>query len=161
ILMVAPLFGAVFTHLASPSAMAWASLSVPSWARWIGVAFGAMVVPFVYSVLSTFGAHIGEPDLTKQRYRLVTRGPYRRVRHPMYAAAIALFVSIGLILADGFILLWTMVVLIALRWIAIPREEARLEEMFGDEYRQYRSRTGSILPFRLSGVRERSGRGRG
>lgn len=88
--------------------------------------------------------------LTKPQHRLVTTGPYRWVRHPLYTVAIALFASLGLMAANWFILLWTVVALIALRLVVIPREEAQLVAKFGDEYRRYRSETGSFLPNRIT-----------
>ncbi|MBI3403344.1 MAG: isoprenylcysteine carboxylmethyltransferase family protein [Acidobacteria bacterium] len=147
ILVVCPLFGGVLAYLANPHWMAWASLNVPSWIQWIGVALGVVMVPSVYWVMATFGGNVGETGLTKPQHRLVTIGPYRWVRHPMYTMGIALSVSIGLMAANGFILLWAVVVLIAVRLVVIPREEATLVEVFGDEYRRYRSGTGSFLPF--------------
>lgn len=147
VLVVSPLFAAVLVYLAEPPWMAWASLSIPLWIRWIGVALGVAVIPLFYWVLATFAASRDETVPTRQPHRLVTIGPYRWVRHPMYAVAIALAVSIGLIAANWFILLWTMVVLVAVRLVVIPREEAKLLEMFGDEYRRYRSGTDSFLPF--------------
>jgi protein-S-isoprenylcysteine O-methyltransferase Ste14 len=145
--MVAPLLGGILAYLANPGWMAWASVVVPTWIRWIGVALGVAVVPSVYWVLATFGAHVGQADLTKQQYRLVTMGPYRWVRHPMYAVGFTLALSIGLMAANWFILFWAIVLLVCVRFVVIPREEARLEDMFGDAYRQYRSSTGALLPF--------------
>jgi protein-S-isoprenylcysteine O-methyltransferase Ste14 len=126
--------------------MVWASLSVPTWVRWIGVALGVLVAPSVYWVFTTLGANVSETVLTKPQHQLVTTGPYRWVRHPLYTVGIALFVSIGLMAANWFILLWAGVALIAARLVVIPREEAQLVARFGDEYRRYRSTTGSLLP---------------
>jgi protein-S-isoprenylcysteine O-methyltransferase Ste14 len=146
ILVALPLFGGVFTYVAHPPWMVWASLSVPTWVRWIGVALGVLVAPSVYWVFTTLGANVSETVLTKPQHQLVTTGPYRWVRHPLYTVGIALFVSIGLMAANWFILLWAGVALIAARLVVIPREEAQLVARFGDEYRRYRSTTGSLLP---------------
>lgn len=149
--VVSPLFGAVLLYLADPRWMAWASLSIPSWFRWIGVALGIAVIPLFHWVLGTFSANRSETASADQPRRLVTSGPYRWVRHPMYAVAIALSWSLGLMAANWFILSWTMVVLIAVLLVVVPREEARLLERFGAEYLRYRSETGSFLPFLPSG----------
>ena len=154
LLVALPLYGGVVGYLANPGWMAWASLSVPSSVRWIGVALGLLTVPAVYWVLTTLGANVSETVLTKQRHQLVTTGPYRWVRHPLYSAGIALFLSIGLMAANWFILLWAVIALAAMRLVIIPREEAQLVLTFGDEYRRYRDGTGSLLPL-LLGSRDR------
>jgi protein-S-isoprenylcysteine O-methyltransferase Ste14 len=158
ILVALPLFGGVVAYVVNPDWMAWASLSVPSWAPWIGVALGTLVVPSLYWVLSTLGANISETVFTKQQHQLVTTGPYRWVRHPLYTGGIALFASIGIMAANWFILLWALVALIALRLVVIPREEAQLVATFGDAYRRYRRGTGSLLPS-LPKLRVRRGAG--
>ena len=72
--------------------------------------------------------------------RLVTWGPYRFTRNPMYT---------GLTLAYlGEVGMWHHVwpvallpcVLAYVHWIVIPLEESRLSEVFGTEYAQYQAR---------------------
>ena len=141
-----PLFGGVVLYIANPRWMAWASVDLPSWIRWAGVGLGVLVVPSVHWVLTSLGTNVSETVLTKRQHRLVTVGPYRWVRHPLYTAAIALFVSLGLMAANWFILLWAMIALLAIRFVVIPREEANLVVAFGDDYRRYRDATGSLVP---------------
>ena len=76
---------------------------------------------------------------------LVTSGPYRLIRHPMYSAALILTFAAALFAANvivfvGGILMFT---LLAAR---SQVEERRLVEKFGDAYRAYQSRTGRFLP---------------
>jgi len=78
-------------------------------------------------------------------HRLVTRGPYSRIRHPMYTAILGWVLSLGLVIANWAALLfarWTAVILVT----RIPREEQMMLERFGDEYREYMKRTGRFLP---------------
>ena len=154
ILVALPLFGGVVMYVANPSWMAWASLDLLPWVRWSGVALGILVVFSVYWVLTNLGANVSETVLTKQQHRLVTVGPYRWVRHPLYSTGISLFLSIGLMAANWFIMLWALVALISIRLVVIPQEEANLEATFGDEYRRYRSGTYSLLPL-PRGIRDR------
>jgi protein-S-isoprenylcysteine O-methyltransferase Ste14 len=151
LLVAFPLFGAVVLYLANPAWMEWASVSVPAWVRWTGVALGFLTVPSIYWVLTTLGTNVSETVLTKPEHQLVTTGPYRWVRHPLYTVGIGLFLSVALMAANWFMLLWTAIALIALRLVVIPREEAGLVARFGDEYRQYRRRTGAMMP--LEGLR--------
>ena len=141
-----PLFGGVVAYLANPGWMAWASFGVPPWIRWAGAALGLLVIPSAYWVLSNLGENVSETVLTKAKQRLVTTGPYRWVRHPLYTVGIGLFVSVGLMAANWFILLWAGLALVAIRLVVIPREEAHLVAMFGNDYRRYRSRTGALVP---------------
>jgi len=83
------------------------------------------------------------------RHRLVTRGVYRFVRHPMYTSFIVSGVGQALLLANwiaGPAALVAVAVLVAVR---VPNEEAMMIGQFGDEYRDYMRRTGGIVP-RLS-----------
>ena len=78
--------------------------------------------------------------------RLVTWGPYQYVRHPSYLGYFLMFF--------GFFLIWPSLLSI-LPWLAIPgyyhltfEEEKLLTRRFGDEYLEYRKRTGRLLPKR-------------
>jgi protein-S-isoprenylcysteine O-methyltransferase Ste14 len=78
--------------------------------------------------------------------RLCTRGPFRFVRHPMYAGWINLIVpGVVLILNRWSYVLW----LVALHplWHALVRREERvMERHFGEVYRRYAAHTGRFLP---------------
>lgn len=67
----------------------------------------------------------------------------------------------ALMAANWFILLWAVVASIAVRLVVIPREEAELVARFGDDYRRYRSGTGSLLPSPLAIVARSLAAGRG
>ncbi len=71
---------------------------------------------------------------------LVTDGPFRFTRNPLYLAAIGIYVGIALLVAT----LWPLVLLIPLLVVlakgVIAREERYLEGKFGDTYRNYKSR---------------------
>jgi protein-S-isoprenylcysteine O-methyltransferase Ste14 len=141
-----PLFGSVLVYLLIPGWMAWASIALPPLLRWLGVAMGMVAVPTVYWVLATLGSNVSETVLTKEDHQLVTSGPYRWVRHPLYVVGIGLFMSVGLMSANAFILGWTMVALISVRFVVVPREESALVAKFGDDYRRYQAKTGTLLP---------------
>lgn len=146
LLVAVPMFGGVLAYLVAPSSMEWASMGIPSWARWFGVVLGLLTVPTVHWVLGTLGSNVSETILTKREHQLVTEGPYQWVRHPLYSAGITLFASIGLMAANAFVLVCALVALIGLRLVVIPREEAQLLAKFGSDYAIYRQGTGSFVP---------------
>jgi protein-S-isoprenylcysteine O-methyltransferase Ste14 len=146
LLVALPLFGGVLAYLVNPAWVAWASFGLPDWARYIGAAIGVTVVPAVNWILAALGTNVSETVLTREQHRLVTTGPYRILRHPLYSAGIALFVGMGLMAANWFILLWAAVAAAGVRLFIIPAEERELLSKFGDDYVRYRRRTGALVP---------------
>jgi protein-S-isoprenylcysteine O-methyltransferase Ste14 len=67
----------------------------------------------------------------------VLQGAYRFSRNPMYVGGSAFFLGIGLLVGS----LWMLAAYLPLGlylWLyLIPREEAYMERVFGDEYRTY------------------------
>ncbi|MGD9545519.1 MAG: isoprenylcysteine carboxylmethyltransferase family protein [Methylocystis sp.] len=72
---------------------------------------------------------------------LVTEGPYRFSRNPIYVSHVALIFGLGLFLDSPFTLLLTPVLAFGLTKLAIEPEERHLLEKFGDDYRSYVART--------------------
>lgn len=139
----------VMAYLLNPRWMEWSSLSLPAWLRWSGAGLGAATLPLTYWVFRSLGKNITPTVETRENHELVTSGPYRWVRHPLYSVGTSFFVSLSLVAANWFIGLGSLSAL-AMLLVRLPKEEAKLIERFGDEYRVYMERTGRFLP-RLRG----------
>ncbi|HUH98225.1 MAG TPA: isoprenylcysteine carboxylmethyltransferase family protein [Anaerolineales bacterium] len=104
---------------------------------------GLTVIAGIVLVLSAFSqmmkAHTS-PDPQQGVHALVTRGPYRWTRNPIYLGFFSIFLGFTLLdgtlwgLAGSPFLIWTVTQAV------ISAEEIYLEAKFGEEYRQYRSR---------------------
>ena len=70
---------------------------------------------------------------------LVTSGPYRLSRNPMYVGMAFLYLGLALALGLVWALALLPLVLVAVDRLVIVREEAYLERRFGDAYRRYRA----------------------
>lgn len=81
----------------------------------------------------------------KHGHELVTRGPYRYVRHPIYTALILAFLGTALI-ANTVLYDLFFAGLIAGLVVKARMEESYLTEAFGAQYREYQSRTGLLFP---------------
>jgi len=78
--------------------------------------------------------------------QLCTRGPFRFVRHPMYAGWINLIAPGVVLLLNGWIYVLWWAALHPLWHALVRREEHTMERYFGDVYRLYAARTGRFLP---------------
>jgi protein-S-isoprenylcysteine O-methyltransferase Ste14 len=72
--------------------------------------------------------------------RIVSHGPYRFTRNPMYLGMTLAYVGFALILNWAWPLLLLPLVLWSLIALVIRREERYLSQAFGEEYLAYRSR---------------------
>jgi len=71
---------------------------------------------------------------------LVTAGPYRFSRNPMYVGDAALLLAWAIQLAAPVNAIWLALFVVCLDRLQIPREEAALAARFGRSYAAYRER---------------------
>lgn len=132
-------------YLINPAWMAWSKIGLPDAVRWLGVVTGFLCTLGIYWLFSSIGAGITPTSATRREHRLVTSGPYRWVRHPLYTVGTSMFVAFGMMADNWFIALLGILSFIAMA-ARTPKEEANLLEKFGDEYRDYMKRTGRFFP---------------
>ena len=135
----------LLAYMVDPSSMAWASMPVPVWARWSGVGLGFLAGALWIWTFQALGPNLTDTVVTRRVHTLVTNGPYRWVRHPLYTATALLVVGNSLAAANWFLLAAGTVVFTTMI-IRTKREEAFLVARFGDSYREYMARTGRFLP---------------
>jgi len=137
----------LLVYLVNPGWLGWSSLTLPAWARLTGAVTMAACLPLVYWIFSSLGKNVTPTVVTRREHALVTHGPYRWVRHPLYTVGFTLLFGFALLAANWFIL----VVLLLGAVVLIQRtdlEEAQLIERFGEDYRHYMQATGRFFPKR-------------
>jgi protein-S-isoprenylcysteine O-methyltransferase Ste14 len=139
---------ATFGYFLFPDFFSWASVPLPDWVRWGGAVTGTLCSLLMYWTLSSLGKNLTDTVVTRKEATLVTVGPYRWVRHPFYVTAALLMFSVTILTANWLIGLTSVIVLVLLA-VRTPKEEAMLIERFGDQYRDYMTKTGRFVP-RLS-----------
>ena len=132
-------------YLIDPAWMAWAKIGLPEWVRWLGVVIGVLCILGIYWLFSSIGSGITPTSATRKEHRLVTGGPYRWVRHPLYTIGSSMFIAFGMMADNWFIAALGLLAFIAMA-IRTPKEEANLIAKFGDEYREYMRQTGRFFP---------------
>jgi protein-S-isoprenylcysteine O-methyltransferase Ste14 len=76
---------------------------------------------------------------------IVTSGPFRFSRNPLYFALTLLFIGLTLVLNTWWGIVTLVPLLIIMHRGVVLREERYLEQKFGESYRQYRSRVRRYL----------------
>ena len=125
--------GLVIDHaLALPVAMG------EIWLRLGGVALllaGAALMAWAIACFRRAGTNV--PTVLPAT-ALVTTGPYRFSRNPIYLGMTAIYIGLALAFASPWAILPLPAVLAVMEFGVIRREECYLEEKFGDAYRAYR-----------------------
>jgi len=132
-------------YLINPNWMNWSKIGLPESVRWLGVGIGVLCTFGIYWLFSSIGSGITPTSATRKEHKLVTRGIYHWIRHPLYTIGSSFIVSFG-IMADNWFIAAFGILAFILMASRTPKEEANLIEKFGDEYREYMKRTGRYLP---------------
>ena len=116
-----------------------------SWSQWLGVGLGAAGLILLVWVHHTLGRRWSTNLQLREEHTLVTGGPYRWARHPMYTALFSFFAGLVLVSASWLVALLVVVAILVL-YARIGEEETMMIEQYGDEYRAYMQQTGRFLP---------------
>lgn len=138
-------WGGLLAWVVWAPALTWSAMGLPAGVRWAGLplflAGGglAMWARFTLGASSTTTA-VPAPDA-----ELVTDGPYRRFRHPIYSGG-AVMAFGAVVLADSAFLLAVSVVVFGVLDYRTRREERLLLDRYADAYRAHMAGTGRWLP---------------
>jgi protein-S-isoprenylcysteine O-methyltransferase Ste14 len=120
-------------------------LNTDPWRAGLGLVLFAIGLAFAIWARLHIGRNWGGPMSRKDNPELVTGGPYRLVRHPIYSGV--LLAGVGTAVA----LSWTWLIAVALAGVyfvySATVEERNLTEQLPDAYPAYKRSTRMLLPF--------------
>jgi protein-S-isoprenylcysteine O-methyltransferase Ste14 len=115
---------------------------------WIGAMLCIAGLAFCIWARFTLGRNWSGVVTFKGGHELITRGPYRIVRHPIYTGLIFMFVGTVIVLGHVAAIIAVPFVFLSF-WIKLRSEEKLMLEKFPDEYGAYQRRVRRIIPFVL------------
>ena len=122
------------------------AFTLPGAFRFLGAVVYAAGLALLFWVHLVLGRNWSPILEIRREHMLITGGPYRFVRHPLYLAFYILAIGQWLLTSNWFIGIagfFTWTVFYATR---IDHEEAMMLEFFGNEYKRYMKQTGRLLP---------------
>lgn len=108
--------------------------------RFAGILLIILALPLAAVAIRTMIRAKTHFDPYKPSTALLTGGPYRFTRNPMYVALLMLAAGISLLCNSVWMLIGLVPAALVLRFGVIAREEHYLERKFGEEYRRYLGR---------------------
>ena len=104
-----------------------------------GIVIGVVILIAGFSILQFHRANTDvRPD--KPDSALITAGPYRFTRNPLYIVLTLIQITIALWYNNAWILSLAIPSVIVITQYAITREERYLEKLFGQDYLDYKQR---------------------
>lgn len=108
---------------------------------------GAPAVAMMWTAILHLGRQFRITAGLYHDHKLVQTGPYRIVRHPIYASLLAMTLATGLLWTRWEWLLVALVMSAAGTEIRMWAEDRLLASRFGSAFMDYRRRTAGYLPF--------------
>lgn len=139
-------FLSIIVFVINPDWLAFTRLSFPAWLRWTGVGIALAGFALLQWAQVTLGKSWSDTPRMLKEQTLISAGPYRTIRHPIYTAFLLILGSTLFISSNWLIgLSWTGMTILEII-SRIQFEESLMIEYFGDQYRDYMKKTGRLLP---------------
>jgi protein-S-isoprenylcysteine O-methyltransferase Ste14 len=89
--------------------------------------------------------------LLRGENKLITSGPFNYVRHPLYATLLMTLPPLMIIWYADILFLVPWILMLIVAHYVVLREEDRLVEAFGEDYKIYQKYVPALLPYKGSG----------
>ena len=121
-------------------------MNLLDWSRWIGAAFLTLSLILLWWVHETLGENWSPLLEIREEHTLITKGPYKYIRHPMYAFFWIWAVGQWLILSNWLVGITGLLPWALLYFVRVDAEERMMIKTFGEEYKNYMKITGRVFP---------------
>jgi len=133
----------MLVHLLAAFMMNWLlplPIAFPGFLEWAGYILVFTGLGFAFSAISQFGKMHTTLDPHGSVNEVVTSGPYRFSRNPIYLGFVCTLIGLPLALGSYWGVVLSPLLMILMVQLVIKHEEAYLEEKFKEVYTSYKSR---------------------
>jgi protein-S-isoprenylcysteine O-methyltransferase Ste14 len=132
-------------YILNPELVSSLRVALPDWLRVLALVVIAIDSALVFWMYRSLDTNISPVHEVRANAKLVTSGPYRWIRHPLYTFGFILLISYAVLTGLWWLAFCSLFFFVFIFW-RVPKEEAKLIEAFGDDYRNYMKRTGRFIP---------------
>lgn len=119
----------------------------PAWRLGLGILFLVLANVLSWSGARALGRQWRMDAGLNADHQLVRSGPYRFVRHPIYASMFCILLGTGFLITPKWLLLSAIVIFIAGTEIRVRIEERLLSSSFGDQFLDFKRTVSAYIPF--------------
>lgn len=120
-------------------------IPLPAGLRWVGVFLSTFCLFFWTYSQEILNRHWSANLKIQMEHSLITAGPYRMMRHPIYTGMIFWSFGLALFTANVFFIAFLIVMIV---WTPsrVQKEEQMMNSHFGEAYGEYMKTTGRYFP---------------
>jgi protein-S-isoprenylcysteine O-methyltransferase Ste14 len=122
-------------------------IALPQQVGWIGIGVAVAGLLLRWWAMLVLGRFYTRTLITTSDQNVVTRGPYRCIRHPGYLGSLMTWVGAAAASRNLVVVLVVAALLLVAYWRRISAEEVMLTERLGKPYADYWQRSWRLVPF--------------
>jgi protein-S-isoprenylcysteine O-methyltransferase Ste14 len=119
---------------------------VPAWRLALAVVFLTLATVLSWTSTRALGRYLRFAAAVDTDHQLIRSGPYRIVRHPIYASMLCLMLGMASIATTPVYFAVALALFLAGTEIRVRIEDKLLAERFGEEFRDYQRSTPAYIP---------------
>jgi protein-S-isoprenylcysteine O-methyltransferase Ste14 len=121
--------------------------SLPTWRLALSIVFFALASILSWTARAALGRQWRFDAGLIAEHELVTSGPYRVIRHPIYTSMLCLMLGMGLVVTPLPLLALAMLLGVIGTEIRVRIEDGLLATRFGEPFSEYRRRVRAYIPW--------------
>jgi protein-S-isoprenylcysteine O-methyltransferase Ste14 len=121
--------------------------SLPVWRLTLSILFFILASVLSWSGVRALGRQWRIEAGLNADHELITGGPYRLVRHPIYTSMLCVLLAVGSMVTPLPVLLAAVIIFMIGTEIRVRIEDRLLAERFGERFLEYQHRIPAYIPF--------------